>query len=47
MREALDSVDVDGIATNATYLAAWDRPSSCAGNVTTDFIARNHKALPA
>ena len=48
MREALDSVEIDGIATNATYLAAcMDHPAFRAGDVTTDFIARHHKALLA
>ena len=48
MREALDAVEVDGIATNAAYLAACiEHPEFRAGDVTTDFIARNHKALLA
>ena len=48
MREALDTVDVGGIATNATYLAAClDHPEFRAGEVTTDFIDRNHEALLA
>ena len=48
MREALDAVEVDGIATNAAYLAAcMEHPEFRAGDVTTDFIARNHKALLA
>ena len=42
MREALDAVEVDGIA----YLAACtDHPAFRAGDVTTDFITRNHRAL--
>ena len=46
MREALGAVEVDGIATNATYLAAcMDHPAFRAGDVTTDFIGRYHKAL--
>jgi len=46
MREALDSVEVDGIATNAAYLAAcMDHPEFRAGDVAADFIARNHRAL--
>ena len=46
MRQALDAVDVGGIATNATYLAACiDHPGFRAGDVTTGFIARHHKAL--
>ena len=46
MRQALDAVEVGGIATNATYLAACiDHPGFRAGDVTTDFIARHHKAL--
>ena len=48
MRGALDTVDVDGIATNATYLAAcMDHPEFRAGEVTTDFITRHHAALLA
>ena len=48
MREALAAVDVDGIATNATYLAACvDHPVFRAGEVTTDFITRHHEALLA
>ena len=46
MRNALHLVDVDGIATNARYLAACiDHPAFGAGDVTTDFIVRNHDAL--
>ena len=46
MREALDAVEVDGIATNATYLAAcMEHPGFRAGDVTTDFIARHHAEL--
>ena len=48
MREALDAVEVDGIATNATYLAAcMEHPGFRTGDVTTDFIARHHEALLA
>ena len=48
MREALDAVEVDGIATNAAYLAAcMEHPEFRAGDVATDFIARHHKALLA
>ena len=48
MREALDTVEVDGIATNATYLAAcMNHPAFRAGDVTTDFITRHHEALLA
>ena len=48
MREALDAVVVDGIATNAAYLAAcMDHPAFRAGDVATNFISRNHKALLA
>ena len=46
MRDALDLVEVNGIATNAEYLAAcMEHPAFRAGDVTTDFIARNHMAL--
>ena len=46
MREALDSVEIDGIATNAAYLAAcMEHPEFVTGGVTTDFIGRNHEAL--
>ena len=46
MREALDSVEVGGIATNAGYLAACvTHPEFRAGDAATDFIARNHSAL--
>ena len=48
MREALDSVEVDGIATNAAYLAACvEHPEFRAGDVATSFISRNHEALLA
>ena len=48
MREALDAVQVDGIATNAAYLAACvEHPDFRAGNVATDFISRHHKELLA
>ena len=48
MREALDAVEVDGIATNAAYLAAcMEHPAFRAGDVATGFIARHHKALLA
>ena len=48
MRGALDAVEVDGIATNAAYLAAcMEHPEFRAGEVTTDFIMRNHRTLLA
>ena len=48
MREVLDAVEIGGIATNATYLAAcMEHPEFRAGEVTTDFIMRNHRALLA
>ena len=48
MCKALDSVDVDGIATNAAYLTAcMNHPAFRAGDVTTDFITRHHEALLA
>ena len=47
MREALDMVEVAGIVTNATCLTAcMEHPAFRAGNMTTDFIASLHKALP-
>jgi acetyl/propionyl-CoA carboxylase alpha subunit len=46
MRAALDTVEVEGISTNAAYLAACvDHTAMRAGDVTTDFIARHHQAL--
>ena len=40
MREDLDVVEVDGIATSAAYLAAcMEHPEFRAGDVTADFIA--------
>ena len=40
MREDLDVVEVDGIATSAAYLAACvEHPEFRAGDVTADFIA--------
>ena len=48
MRVALDAVEVDGITTNAAYLAACiEHPEFRAGNVATDFISRHHKELLA
>ena len=48
MREAVDAVEVDGIATNATFLSAcMEHPEFRAGDIATDFINRYHKALPA
>ena len=48
MRKALDAVEVDGIATNAAYLAACVEHSEFrAGDVATNFISRNHEALLA
>ena len=39
MRKVLDTVEVDGIATNAAYLAAcMEHPAFRAGDVATDFI---------
>ena len=46
MRGALDAIEVDGIATNAAYLAAcMEHPGFRAGDIATDFISRNHTAL--
>ena len=48
MREALGEVEVEGIATNAAYLAAcMDHREFRAGEVTTDFLDRHHEALLA
>ena len=48
MREALGEVEVDGVATNAAFLAAClDHPEFRAGAVTTDFLDRHHEALVA
>ena len=48
MRGVLDTVEVDGIATNAAYLAAcMEHPEFRAGEATTHFITGNHQGLVA